>query len=155
MSLKMNTKATAKSAPVPTNGSAGVWIDHRKAQIVGLTPGGETFLTILSNAHKHPERGGDSPMKGPYEAQQVPADDKRQRALTRELNAYYDAVIAALRDYEALLVLGPGEAKGEFHARLKKNKQDDRIAAIEAADQMTDKQFAAKVRSHFGATSGR
>jgi hypothetical protein len=31
-------------------------------------------------------------MKGAYEAQQVPADDQRQRALTGELNRYYGAV---------------------------------------------------------------
>lgn len=30
------------------------------------------------------ESAGDWPMKGAYEAQQVPADDRRQRALTGE-----------------------------------------------------------------------
>jgi hypothetical protein len=31
-----------KTAPIPPINSAGVWIDHRKAQIVGLTAEGET-----------------------------------------------------------------------------------------------------------------
>src|ERR1700686_1565737 len=94
--------------------NAGLWIDHRKSVIVTLTASGEHLAHIVSNVEKHLERGGDSPLKGPYEARQVPADDNRQRALSGELNIYYDAVIAALRDFENLLLFGPGEAKGEL-----------------------------------------
>ena len=139
-----------KTARIPTIKSAGVWIDHRKAQIVTLTAEGETTRIILSNVEKHPERGGDSPMKGAYEARQVPADDRRQRALTGELNLYYDAVIAALRDYGKLLVFGPGEAKNELHARLMKHDQAGRVVVIETEDKMSDRQIVAKVKAHFG-----
>jgi hypothetical protein len=144
-----------KTAPIPTSSNAGVWIDHRKAQIVGLAAEGETARLILSNVEKHPERGGDSPMQGAYEARQVPADDRRQRALTGELNIYYDAVIEALRDYDRVLVFGPGEAKGELHARLLKKQQGGRVADVETTDQMTDRQVAAKVRAYFGAAAAR
>jgi hypothetical protein len=133
---------------------AGVWIDHRSALIVTLTADGEHSSLIASNVEKHPERSGDSPLKGPYEARQVPADDSRQRALTGELNIYYDAVIAALRNYEALLILGPGEAKGELHKRLVKMKLGARVAGVETADKMTDRQIAAKVRAYFGPGAG-
>ena len=138
-----------KTASIPTIKSAGVWIDHRKAQIVGLTAEGETTRVILSNVEKHPERSGDSPMKGAYEARQVPADDKRQRALTGELNSYYDAVIDALRDYGRVLVFGPGEAKSELHSRLRKHDQVGRIVAVETEDKMTDRQIVAKVKAYF------
>jgi len=137
------------------NDNAGVWIDHRKARIVALTPGGELSTVVLSKVEKHPERSGDSPMKGAYEARQVPADDRRQRALTGELNIYYDAVIAALRNYGQLLVFGPGEAKGELHARLLKRKLGARVAAVETEGRMTDHQIAAKVRAHFGVAAAR
>ena len=70
-----------------TSESAGVWIDHRKALIVGMAIEGWGTTVVLSNVEKHPERTGDSPMKGDYEALQVPADDRRQRALTGELNS--------------------------------------------------------------------
>src|SRR5271170_4343149 len=98
----------------------GIWIDHRKAIIVELTPDAETIKTVQSQVEKHPERGGDSPMKGSYEARQVPADDSRQRALSGDLNHYYDAVIVALPRDVSLLLIGPGEAKGEFHKRIVK-----------------------------------
>jgi hypothetical protein len=132
------------------NSQAGVWIDHRQAVIVALTASGEHVTHIVSNVEKHLERGGDSPLKGPYEARQVPADDHRQRALTGELNIYYDAVIAALRDHESFLLFGPGEAKGELHKRLLRANLGTRIAAVETEDKMTDPQIVAKVHAYFG-----
>jgi hypothetical protein len=134
-----------------THEHAGVWIDHRQAWIVFLSPPGEQITVILSKVEKHPGRGGDSPLKGSYEARQVPADDSRQRALTGDLNKYYDAVGEALGGCGKILILGPGEAKGELHARLLKMKLDNRIAAIQTADRMTEHQVAAKVREYFDA----
>jgi hypothetical protein len=127
----------------------GVWIDHRRAVIVVVGPAEEHIAHIVSNVEKHPERSGDSPMKGSYESRQVPPDDRRQMALTGELNNYYDAVIAAVRDAESLLIFGPGEAKGEFKKRLDNKKLSGRVAAVETADKMTDAQIAAKVRRYF------
>jgi len=89
-------------------------------------------------------------LKGAYEAHQVPADDRRQRALTGELNIYYDAVIAAIRHYGSLLIFGPGEAKADLHKRLLKMKLGARIVAVQTEDKMTDRQVMAKVRTHFG-----
>lgn len=129
---------------------AGIWIDHRKAVIVTLTPEGEHTTLIASNVEKHPERANDSPFKGPYEARQVPADDRRQRALTGELDVYYDAVIAAIRDCDSLLIFGPGEAKVELHKRLLRAKLGGRVAAVQTEDKMTERQVVAKLRTHFG-----
>jgi stalled ribosome rescue protein Dom34 len=104
---------------------------------------------IVSKAEKHPERSGDSPLKGSYEAAQVPADDSRQRAYTGELNIYYDAVVAALHEIASIIIFGPGEAKVELKKRLVKRKLGARIAAVETAGRMTDRQLVAKVRSFF------
>ena len=134
---------------------SGVWIDHRKAMIVALGPDGEHTTLIASNVEKHGERGGDSPLRGSYEAEQVPADDSRQRALTGELNVYYDAVIVALGKFESVLLFGPGEAKDQLKKRLVKMKLGERIVALETDDKMTDHQIAAKVRAHFGVAHPR
>lgn len=127
----------------------GLWIDHRKATIVAITDQGEEIGLIISKVEKQLRRSGDSPLKGPYEPLQVPADDSRQRALTGHLNIYYDAVIASIRDAESILIFGPGEAKDELKARLERNNLGGRIVGVEAADKMTDRQIAAKVRQHF------
>ena len=127
----------------------GLWIDHRKAFLVSISDKGEETGIIVSNVEKHLQRTGDSPLKGRYEAQKVPADDSRQRSFTGHLNIYYSAVIAGLRDAKSILIFGPGEAKGELKKRLDKVHLGGRIAAVEAADKMTDRQIAAKVREYF------
>jgi CO dehydrogenase/acetyl-CoA synthase epsilon subunit len=88
-------------------------------------------------------------MEGHFEPQKVRADDSRQRAFTRELDIYYDAVIACLRDAESILILGPGEAKDELRKRLEKNKLGGRIEGVGTADKMTDRQIELKVREFF------
>ena len=127
----------------------GLWIDHRKAIVVAVTDKGEETGLIISKVEKHLSRSGDSPLEGPHDSQQVPADDSRQRKLTGQLNIYYDAVIACIRDAESILIFGPGEAKGELQKRLKKDNLDGRIVGVEAVERMTDRQIAAKVRQHF------
>jgi hypothetical protein len=129
--------------------SAGIWIDHRKAFVVTLSADGEDTKLILSRVEKHPERGGDSPLMGRYEAHSVPADDRRQRALTGELNRYYDAVISTVRGYAHVFLFGPGEAKNELHKRVVHMRVGESVTTAEAADKMTDREIIAKVRRHF------
>ena len=129
----------------------GLWIDHRKATIVTMTAQGEEIGQITSKVEKHPQRATDASPKGPYEAQQVPADDSQQRAFTGHLNKYYDAVIAAIHHADSILIMGPGEAKTELKKRLeeKNHGEQERIVTVEPADKMTNPQIAAKVRDHF------
>ena len=127
----------------------GLWIDHRKAMIVAVTDKGEEIRMIISKVEKQLRRSGDSPLKGPYETLQVPADDSRQKTFTGHINIYYDAVIAAMRDAESILIFGPGEAKGELRKRLERNNLGGRIIGMETVDKMTDRQIAAKVRQYF------
>jgi hypothetical protein len=89
-----------------------VTIDHRKAIVVAVTDKGEEIRLIISKAERQLRRSGDSPLEGAYDGKQVPARNSRQRSLTAHLNIYYDAVIACIRDAEAILIFGPGEAQG-------------------------------------------
>jgi len=134
---------------------AGIWIDHRKAVIVLVTPTGEHTSVIVSKVEKHPQRSGDSPLGASYESRQVQRDDSRQRALTGHLNIYYDTVIAALRNAESLFIFGPGEAKGELKKRFMKNKRGGRIVAVETVDKMTNRQIAIKVHEYFSRSAGQ
>jgi hypothetical protein len=135
--------------------NAGVWIDHSKAVVVALNADGEDMTSINSDVEKHLQRTGDSPLNGRFESRQVPADDRRQRALAGHLNIYYDQVIAVLRHVDHLILFGPGEAKGELHHRMARTKLDMRVMAIETEDRMTDPQIVAKVRAYFGASAPR
>jgi hypothetical protein len=118
--------------------TVGLWIDHRQAVIVFVTGKDEEIRLINSNIEKQHRQSAAS----------VPADDLRQRALAEHLNRYYDEVISSLWNSGAILIMGPGEAKGELKKRLEKNNLKGRIIDVEAADKMTDRQIVAKAREH-------
>jgi hypothetical protein len=123
--------------------ATGLWIDHSGAVIVIVSDDGEETKRIESDMEKHTRFSGGS------RSEQGGGEDQQDRRFTGHLNAYYDAVIAHLRDAESILLFGPGEAKGELEKRLVNKGFGGRIVGIETVDKMTDRQIAAKVRQHF------
>jgi hypothetical protein len=129
--------------------TAGLWIDHRRAVIVMISPRGEETMEILSNIEKQPGRIEGTRSTAPYEAQRVQADNSRERKFTGQLDQYYTEVMAALRGVESLFIFGPGEAKGELKNHLEHARLGANISAVETSDKMTDNQIVAKVRDYF------
>ena len=123
-----------------TANKTGLWIDHRNAVIVILSPEGEQIHAITSEAAGHVRYAG-GPMAEP--------ENRRDRHIEKELNDYYDDVIGTIRGAEAIYVFGPGEAKTQFATRLEHHKLTARLAGVDAAGEMTERQVAAKVREHF------
>lgn len=62
-------------------------------------------------------------------------------------------MIAELSGLDAVLILGPGEAKCELKQRLDRHNLGTRAAPVETADGMTDSQLAAKVHEYFHGTT--
>lgn len=124
---------------------AGLWIDHKKAVVVTITDKGEEIKQIQSNVERQARRDPNSRSQSML----IPAEDTRERAFARHLDVYYDEVISTLHNAESILLLGPGEAKGEFKKRMEHKKFQGHIAGIETADKMTEPQIAAKVRQYF------
>ena len=127
----------------------GLWIDHRRAVIVALTEHGEELGLVIAKAERQLRRNGEPPFNMPFETRTIPADDRRMRAYDHHLRLYYDAVIASLQDAEAIWIFGPGEAKIELRKRLEHHQMAGRVVGVEPADEMTDREVAAKVRKHF------
>ena len=129
--------------------TAGLWIDHRRAIIVTSSDKGNKTTEILSNVEKqHGRIDGERSMES-YESQKVAADDTHQKEFTSHINVYYDEVVSSIRDAESILLLGPGEAKGELRKRLAKNGLDERIVEIETVDKMTMPQIVSKIHRFF------
>lgn len=126
----------------PMISNVGVWIDHRKAVMVFLTDDGEEIREIASNMEKHVRFSGTSD-------QEQSAEDIRDRQYAGHLDRFYDDVIAYIHDAGSILILGPGEAKGELAKRLETKGHKGAISGIETADKLTTPQVAAKVRRHF------
>jgi hypothetical protein len=125
----------------------GLWIDHRKAIIITLSDKGEEMTVVNSNIEKHIRPSAHTTAS--YGRHEIMADDSKQRGSTGHLNTYYKAVIESIHDAESILILGPGEAKGELKKHLEDARLGERVVGVEAADEMTEPQITAKVRQHF------
>lgn len=122
----------------------GLWIDHRETVIVFIGGDeGEDTRRIESGMEKQVRFSGGS------RSEEGKAEDQRDRQFTGHLNKYYDEVVSNIRDAEAILIFGPGEAKGELEKRLANKGLSGRIVGIETVDKMTERQIDAKVRQHF------
>ena len=129
--------------------NAGVWIDHRQAVVVKISKNEEVIQTIESHVERPFSTAGGPYSKHPDRPEGHVPEDKQDRKYLIELNTYYDAVLASLREVDSLLILGPGEAKGEFRKRIQSQKPLLQVNEILTADKMTDPQIAASVRQYF------
>jgi len=116
----------------------GLWIDHRKTVMVTVIEQKAETRLIRSHMEKHIRWSGG--------AEQVSAEDQRDRRFEEHLHKYYQRVVSYLRDADSILILGPGEAKVELGKCLGSAGLSARIVGIEPADKMTDRQIAAEVR---------
>jgi hypothetical protein len=123
---------------------AGLWVDHRKAVIVAVSGEGDTTTSIQSTVANSGTSGGSHTQGG------GPGEDTRDRRFENQLGKYYEEIITHLRGAEAILILGPGEAKVELKARLERDGLGARIVGVETVDKMTDGQITAMVRERFG-----
>src|SRR6478672_839143 len=118
----------------------GVWIDHRKAVIVSIAAGEITTITLKSDVEGHPRYSGSLEGGG---------EKKYEERHSQDLDRYYGEVIGQLGKPDALLLLGPGEAKRQLKERLgRSTMSSERIVAVESTDKLTDPQIVAKVKEH-------
>jgi len=119
----------------------GIWIDHKRAVIVRASAEGTTTETVESDVGAHPRFGG----------QQNGGERRYEERHGQDLDRFYDTVIDRLAAPERLLILGPGEAKGELERRFRRSKVHAGCAVdVETTDKLSDRQIAARVTEHFG-----
>jgi hypothetical protein len=133
---------------------AGVWIDHHKAVVVQISDSGQEIQQIDSGADRPFASAGGPGSKQPDRRQGFVAESTQEHKFMNELNTFYDSVLTSLRGADSVLIIGPGEARGEFQKRLKSKKFPAHVVEVETADKMTDPQIAALVRQHFELAPG-
>ena len=78
-----------------------------------------------------------------------PRDDRKERSFESDLLHYYEHVVHALRHSDAVLLMGPGEAKGELQKRLEKDGFGKYIVHVQTTDHLTGPQVVQQVRQYF------
>jgi hypothetical protein len=145
------TARSAAGVDVPVNDKVGVWIDHKKAVIVTASAGRVTAKTLDSEVGPHgrySDRAGYPTADGP---QSGGGEKKYEERYTQHLDRYYDDVISQMGQPNAILIFGPGEAKLQLEARLRRSKAlSERVVGIETTDKLTAPQIVAKVKEHYG-----
>ncbi len=133
------------------NDNVGIWIDHRKAVIVSASGDRVTAKTVESKVGPHSRYSGRAGGPAPEGGPQDEGGEKRYEERYRQhLDQYYDEIIGQLGHPEALLILGPGEAKLQLKERLSRSKAlSECIVGIETTDKLTDPQIVAKVKEHY------
>ena len=134
---------------------AGVWIDHRKAVVILMTDNGEEVRQLSSNVEKAYQPVTGPSAKQPGRPSGFVAEDVAEHKEMNQLIVFYDEVLKSLKGVDSLLILGPGEAKGEFHKRLQSQRFPASSVEVETADQLTDPQITAHVRRHFTLVAGQ
>jgi stalled ribosome rescue protein Dom34 len=127
----------------------GLWIDHRRAVIVTMTADGAEIHEVRSNTEWQPGRIDGERSQEAFEALQVQADDVHQRKFTENLHRYYLNIQGHVARARAVLIFGPGEAKGELRKQLESFMPKECVITVETTDKMTDRQISAKVLEHF------
>lgn len=135
--------------------NAGVWIDHKQATIVVLADGGREVKKLAFDIGQPIHKAGGGRSKNTYTRNDYVAEDKLERKTDSDRKDYYGDVLAALRGVSSVLILGPGEAKGELGKLIQSKKVRGLAVELETADKMTDRQLAAKVSQHFGKATVR
>jgi hypothetical protein len=128
---------------------AGLWIDHRKAVVVTDVDGVGTTAVIASDVERQLGREDGVKSTEKHESLHVPHDESRDRKFHQHLDGYYDRVIATIHDAASVLILGPGEAKGELKKRIETRGHMKAAVTVETADKMSDREIETRVRSSF------
>jgi hypothetical protein len=131
---------------MPTN--VGIWIDHREATVVLGTDAGQEIKKIKSGMEQTARPAGPR-SKNTYTPNDFIAEDRLERKQAGDRKQFFDEILACIRGAKAVLILGPGEAKGEFIKHIKARKLRGITVESETTDKITDRQLAAKVGEHF------
>jgi hypothetical protein len=134
---------------------AGVWINHKQAIVVLITDAGQEIKKFQSVLEQPARPASGSRSKNKYTRNDFVAEDRRERKLVGGRTKVYDDVLACVRGANSLLILGPGEAKGEFTKHIKSKKLRGVTVELETTDRLTERQLAAKVSEHFTAAPVR
>lgn len=126
----------------------GVWIDHKKAVIVKA--GEDSVSVVESDVPAHTRFTGGGGYPGSQSSQRGGSERRSEERNRNALDRYFDQVIAALGHPEAILIMGPGEAKQQLADQLgRATLRPQPTLTVETTDKLTDAQIVAMVTRHF------
>jgi len=129
----------------------GIWMDKEKAQIVRLHEEVEEFETLYSNLDFYKPSGGSRTRSAKWGPQDVVHDSKYLAKEKQQLKTYFNNLVNAIGDADAIALFGPAETNQKFKKDLERNHKAlaKKLKAITKTDSMTENQVKALVRDYF------
>ncbi len=117
----------------------GIWMDHSIAHIMEYSPDSMASKTIESEFTQ--QEKSESRSKG---------ESQMHNKAQNLQSAYYQQLGDVIKDYEAVVLFGPTDAKTELFNLLRADQQFEDIKIdVQPADKMTENQQHAFVKAHF------
>jgi stalled ribosome rescue protein Dom34 len=118
-----------------------VWIDHREAHVMHISPDDVESCIVRPtkpHQHLHNKRGADK--GGTVGAGRAPEDQ-----------SFYHEVVEALKGAKEVLVVGPANAKLNLikHIHSHDPQFSDKVVGVESVDHPSDAQLVAYARKYF------
>lgn len=129
----------------------GIWMDKEKAQIVRLIEETEAFETIHSNLDFFKPSGGSRTRSAKWGPQDVVHDSKYLAKEKQQLKTYFDQLVKAIGDADAIALFGPADTNQKFKKELERNHKTlaEKLKTVSKTDSMTENQVKALVRDYF------
>jgi len=128
----------------------GLWIDRARAILVSLAGRGDPSVRVIESEVEDSRRSFG--FEGRPAQGQVHGSPERKFAHRRqnELHRFFRQVIKAIGRADEILILGPGLAKGQLHAEIKREPSlAKRVRAVKTVERMTEPQLIALTRRFF------
>ncbi len=129
----------------------GLWLDHTKAHFIDLSKGPAIVETTFSDKESEVRYKGESAtgtLLGNNRATNSEHHKHNRERLI--MDEYYHILIDRLKNYDDIFLFGPTSAKDELNNKLIADKHfADKSITITPADQLTENQMVAAVRTFF------
>lgn len=134
----------------------GIWVDHKKAVVMCIDGEDRLSHETLKSGLDIPRRfAGEKTDKTGLFGHTLDRQTKDQRKTVREFQSFIKGVVAKLEKVNAILVMGPGNARHEFENEVGRRKSLTGVwLENRPADKMTIPQLRAAVAEHFKVPRG-
>lgn len=126
-------------------------MDIKKAHIVCLDQGDESFKTVFSDIELFNRKGTSGPRVKWGGNQDVRHESTYLEREKLQMRAYFTELADTVKDADMLALFGPADTHTRFKKELVKNHKSlaAKLTAVIKADSMTENQIKALVRDYF------
>lgn len=132
---------------------AGIWIDKEQAILVKISEANQEVIRFKVDHHEAVTQeaiaGSPAASQVTHRPYEYLPEGRVERKKFADRKRMYLALEDSLQGADGLLLIGPGETKGEFAKHIALKRLPLAQLTVEASDRMTEPQLVAKVREHF------